>query len=75
MLSKIPGSRDRSGRCSLGRWPVNGYVASLLVQLGDYATAGKSLISLVDAHSIWVDGYSDESNLTAIHQVDLATIN
>ena len=27
------------------RWPVNGYVASLLVQLGDYATVGKNLIS------------------------------
>jgi multidrug resistance efflux pump len=27
------------------------------VQLGDYATVGKNLISLVDADSFWVDGY------------------
>jgi hypothetical protein len=34
----------------------------------------KNLISLVDAHSFWVDGYFEESNLTAIHQADPATI-
>jgi len=49
-------------------------VANLLVQLGDYATVGKNLISLVDAHSFWVDGYFEESNLTAIHQAGPATI-
>ena len=34
------------------RSPVNGYVTNLLVQLGDYATVGKNLISLVDAEFI-----------------------
>jgi len=38
------------------RSPVNGYVTNLLAQLGDYATVGQKLISLVDADSFWVDG-------------------
>jgi len=31
------------------RSPVNGYVTNLLAQLGDYATVGQKLISIVDA--------------------------
>ena len=34
------------------RSPVNGYVTNLLVQLGDYATVGKNLISIVDVRFI-----------------------
>jgi multidrug resistance efflux pump len=56
------------------RSPVNGYVTNLLVQLGDYATVGKNLISLVDADSFWVDGYFEETNLGRIHVGDPATI-
>jgi multidrug resistance efflux pump len=39
-----------------GLSPVNGYVTNLLAQLGDYATVGQKLISLVDTDSFWVDG-------------------
>jgi multidrug resistance efflux pump len=56
------------------RSPVNGYVTNLLAQLGDYATVGESLISLVDADSYWVDGYFEETNLGQIHQGDPATV-
>jgi len=56
------------------RSPVNGYVTNLLVQLGDYATVGKNLISLVDADSFWVDGYFEETNLDRIHKGHPATI-
>jgi multidrug resistance efflux pump len=56
------------------RSPVNGYVTNLLAQLGDYATVGENLISLVDADSYWVDGYFEETNLAAIHTGDPATI-
>jgi multidrug resistance efflux pump len=56
------------------RSPVNGYVTNLLAQLGDYATVGKNLISLVDADSFWVDGYFEETNLDRIHNGDPATI-
>jgi multidrug resistance efflux pump len=56
------------------RSPVNGYVTNLLVQLGDYATVGKNLISLVDADSFWVDGYFEETNLDGIRVGDPATV-
>ena len=56
------------------RSPVNGYVTNLLVQLGDYATVGKNLISLVDANSFWVDGYFEETNIDRIQVGDPATI-
>jgi len=56
------------------RSPVNGYVTNLLAQLGDYATVGQKLISLVDADSFWVDGYFEETSLGKIHDGDPATI-
>jgi multidrug resistance efflux pump len=56
------------------RSPVNGYVTNLQVQLGDYATAGRSAISLVNADSYWVDGYFEETNLGAIHAGDPARV-
>jgi RND family efflux transporter MFP subunit len=56
------------------RSPVNGYVTNLLAQLGDYATVGENLISLVDADSYWVDGYFEETNMDRIHVGDPATV-
>ena len=56
------------------RAPVNGWVTNLLVQLGDYATAGQNLISLTDADSYWVDGYFEETNLGGIKVGDPAQI-
>ena len=56
------------------RSPVNGWVTNLLAQLGDYATVGQNLISLVDADSFWVDGYFEETNLEPIQVGDLASI-
>ncbi len=56
------------------RSPVNGYVTNLLAQLGDYATVGENLISLVDADSYWLDGYFEETNLAHIRKGDPATV-
>jgi multidrug resistance efflux pump len=56
------------------RSPVNGYVTNLLAQLGDYATVGQKLISVVDADSFWVDGYFEETSLGRIHEGDQATV-
>ena len=56
------------------RSPVNGYVTNLLVRAGDYATARQSAISVVDADSYWVDGYFEETSLSAIHAGDHATV-
>jgi multidrug resistance efflux pump len=56
------------------RSPVNGYVTNLLAQLGDYATVGQKLISLVDADSFWIDGYFEETSLGRIHDGGPATV-
>src|SRR5260370_20330559 len=56
------------------RSPVNGYATNLLAQLGDYATAGQRLISLVDAVSFWIDAYFEETSLGRILEVDPATV-
>ena len=56
------------------RSPVNGYVTNLLARLGDYATVGQRLISVVDADSFWVDGYFEETSLGRIHDGDPTTV-
>jgi multidrug resistance efflux pump len=56
------------------RSPVDGYVTNLLIQLGDYATIGRGIIAVVDAHSFWVDGYFEETNLGKIKDGDPATV-
>jgi multidrug resistance efflux pump len=56
------------------RSPVDGWVTNLLAQLGDYAHVGQNLISVVDAHSFWVDGYFEETNLARIQVGDPAEI-
>jgi multidrug resistance efflux pump len=54
--------------------PVDGYVTNLLAQLGDYVNVGVNTISLVDAHSFWIDGYFEETNIAPIHIGDPAEV-
>jgi RND family efflux transporter MFP subunit len=54
--------------------PVNGYVTNLLAQLGDYATVGQRIISVVDTDSFWIDGYFEETSLGQIDDGDPATV-
>jgi multidrug resistance efflux pump len=54
--------------------PVNGYITNLLVQVGDYATAGQRALSIVNTDSFWVDGYFEETLLDEIHIGDPARI-
>jgi RND family efflux transporter MFP subunit len=56
------------------RSPVNGWVTNLSAQLGDYATVGKSAISLVNADSFWVDAYFEETYLGSIREGDPASL-
>jgi multidrug resistance efflux pump len=68
----------RQAAVNLGRTrilsPVDGYVTNLLAQLGDYVNVGVNTISVVDAHSFWVDGYFEEINLAPIRVGDPAEI-
>jgi multidrug resistance efflux pump len=56
------------------RSPVNGWVTNLLAQAGDYATVGRSVISVVDADSFWIDAYFEETRIPHIHEGDPAKI-
>jgi multidrug resistance efflux pump len=54
--------------------PVDGYVTNLSAHRGDFLNVGVNAISLVDAHSYWVDGYFEETNLAPIRVGDSAQI-
>jgi multidrug resistance efflux pump len=68
----------RQARANLQRTrilsPADGYVTNLLAQLGNYVNVGADAISLVDAHSYWVDGYFEETNLAPIRVGNAAQI-
>jgi RND family efflux transporter MFP subunit len=46
--------------------PVNGYVTNLLMRVGDYAHAGTTNISVIDADSYWIDGYFEETKMAHV---------
>src|SRR6202007_811180 len=48
------------------RSPVNGPVTNLLMRVGDYAHAGATNISVIDADSYWIDGYFEETKMANI---------
>ncbi|MFV3334634.1 HlyD family efflux transporter periplasmic adaptor subunit [Pseudomonas sp. NY15437] len=54
--------------------PVNGYVTNLLTRAGDYATAGHSLVALVDSDSFYVGGYFEETKLPRIREGDAVAV-
>lgn len=54
--------------------PVNGIVTNLELQPGDYVTAGRQAIALVDTDSLRVEGYFEETKLSRIHVGDDVSI-
>lgn len=48
------------------RSPVNGYVTNLLMRVGDFAHAGMTNISVIDADSYWIDGYFEETKMAHV---------
>jgi multidrug resistance efflux pump len=54
--------------------PVTGWVTNLTARLGDYASVGTRVISIVDADSYWIDAYFEETSVASIHVGDQATI-
>lgn len=56
------------------RAPVNGHVTNLLVDRGDYATAGRPMVAVVDSDSYYVAGYFEETKLRHIEIDDKALI-
>lgn len=56
------------------RSPVDGYVTNLLAHAGDYATAGRPLLALVDSNSFRINGYFEETKMPRLHVGDPVTI-
>jgi RND family efflux transporter MFP subunit len=56
------------------RSPVNGYVTNLQVNPGDYATAGKASLAIVDSDSFYVAGYFEETKIRTIREGDPVTV-
>jgi RND family efflux transporter MFP subunit len=54
--------------------PVNGYVTNLVLDVGDYADAGKPVLALVDQDSFRVEAYLEETKLTFVKVGDLAVV-
>jgi RND family efflux transporter MFP subunit len=48
------------------RSPVNGYISTLVLRQGAYATAGKQVMAIVDADSFHVRGYFEETKIPRI---------
>jgi RND family efflux transporter MFP subunit len=45
------------------RAPVDGYLSDLTLRVGDFASAGKPVLALIDAASLRVEGYFEETKL------------
>src|ERR1700761_8000986 len=56
------------------RSPVNGHVTNLLLDKGDYATAGRAMLAVVDSDSFYVAGYFEETKLQGIRIGDPVSI-
>lgn len=54
------------------RSPVDGYVSNLTVREGNYTSAGKASMAVIDKNSFWVYGYFEETKLPLVHIGDRA---
>jgi multidrug resistance efflux pump len=54
--------------------PLDGIVANSELHRGDYLTAGRTAMALVDTATVHVDGYFEETKLSRIHVGDRATV-
>jgi multidrug resistance efflux pump len=66
LYQEAQASRD-TARLNLQRTevkaPVDGYVTNLDVHPGDYASAGRPLLAVLDSHSFRINGYFEETKL------------
>jgi RND family efflux transporter MFP subunit len=54
--------------------PVNGIVTNLELRPGNYLTAGRQGLALVDSDSIHIDGYFEETHLSRIRAGDRVSV-
>jgi RND family efflux transporter MFP subunit len=56
------------------RATVNGTITNFSMRPGDYVNAGSPVLALVDADSLYVDGYFEETKLRQIHLGETAQV-
>ncbi|HVE23235.1 MAG TPA: HlyD family secretion protein [Acidocella sp.] len=56
------------------RATVNGTITNFSMRPGDFVTSGTPVLALVDADSLYVDGYFEETKLRQIHVGDAARV-
>lgn len=54
--------------------PADGYLNDRAPHVGDYVTAGRPVLSVVDRHAFHVDGYFEENKLTKVRPGQVADI-
>jgi multidrug resistance efflux pump len=54
------------------RASTDGWVTNLQLQVGSFAATGQAAMTLVDAHSFWIEGYFEETQLARIAVGDRA---
>ncbi|MCY4753794.1 HlyD family efflux transporter periplasmic adaptor subunit [Pelomonas aquatica] len=56
------------------RSPVDGYLNDNAPHVGDYVSAGRYVLSMVDAAGVYADGYFEETKLQKIHPGQAVTL-
>ena len=54
--------------------PVDGYITNLEIHPGDYATAGRPMMAVLDSHSFRINGYFEETKLPRLKAGDKVRI-
>jgi len=49
------------------RAPTDGFLSDVTVRVGDYVAPGKAVVALVDAASVRVEGYFEETKMPRLH--------
>jgi multidrug resistance efflux pump len=54
--------------------PTDGYLSDLTIRAGDYVTAGRPVLALIDVHSLRIEGYFEETKLRGVRVGQEATV-
>lgn len=54
--------------------PSDGFVTNFLLRVGDYASEGRPVMSIVDKRTFWIDAYFEETKISAIKVGDKTRI-
>jgi RND family efflux transporter MFP subunit len=54
--------------------PTEGLLSDVTLRVGDYVTAGKPVVALMDTESLRVEGYFEETKLKGVHVGQAATV-